>query len=114
MLAVEVRARADNGAATTYLLVVERESWPSGLAPPTLSSRRDLTEREGQVVLLISRGRTNLEIAAELGISVSAVKRHVERLMRKTGTHRRTALPTSIGLGWSGAGTDSTRRVLQA
>lgn len=94
MLAVEIGVPA--GTATTHLLVLDRGFWPSSLAPPTWSATRDLTERERQVAILISQGRTNLEIAAEFGVSVSAVKRHVESLMLKTGTHCRAALASSV------------------
>ena len=42
-----------------------------------------LTGREREVLLGIARGRTNKEIAAELGISHRTVETHRESLMRK-------------------------------
>jgi DNA-binding NarL/FixJ family response regulator len=42
-----------------------------------------LTGREREVLLGITRGRTNKEIAAELGISHRTVETHRESLMRK-------------------------------
>jgi DNA-binding NarL/FixJ family response regulator len=42
-----------------------------------------LTAREREVLLGIARGRTNKEIAAELGISHRTVETHRESLMRK-------------------------------
>ena len=46
-----------------------------------------LTGRERDVLLGIARGRTNKEIAAELGISHRTVESHRESLMRKQSTH---------------------------
>jgi DNA-binding NarL/FixJ family response regulator len=53
----------------------EHEAHPSGLD--------QLTGREREVLLGIIRGRTNKEIAAELGISHRTVETHRESLMRK-------------------------------
>jgi DNA-binding CsgD family transcriptional regulator len=38
----------------------------------------------------VCRGRTNLEIAAALGISPFTVKNHVQRIFRKVGVTNRT------------------------
>jgi len=51
-----------------------------------------LTDREEQVVLTVARGRTNLEIAAELHISVSTVKSHLASLMSKLGLRNRVEI----------------------
>jgi DNA-binding NarL/FixJ family response regulator len=56
-----------------------------------------LTPREREVLQCISGGLRNQEIATKLDISLSAVKRHLERIMDKTGIHTRNglaALPT--------------------
>jgi DNA-binding NarL/FixJ family response regulator len=42
-----------------------------------------LTGREREVLLGVARGRTNKEIATELGISHRTVETHRESLMRK-------------------------------
>jgi DNA-binding NarL/FixJ family response regulator len=47
------------------------------------SGIEQLTGREREVLLGIARGRTNKEIAAELGISHRTVETHRESLMRK-------------------------------
>jgi DNA-binding NarL/FixJ family response regulator len=44
-----------------------------------------LTARERQVLLGVAEGRTNREIAVELGISHRTVETHRESLMRKLG-----------------------------
>ncbi|PAY24326.1 helix-turn-helix transcriptional regulator [Dietzia natronolimnaea] len=51
-----------------------------------------LTPRELDVVGLLSRGWTNDEIAAALGISVRTTRTHVESALMKVGVPNRTAL----------------------
>ena len=45
--------------------------------------RYNLTAAEMRVLNLISRAKTNKEIAADLGISPATVKRHLENVLRK-------------------------------
>jgi RNA polymerase sigma factor (sigma-70 family) len=49
-----------------------------------------LTPRENEVLEAIADGRTNKEIARNLGISPGTVKTHVERLIGKLGVRDRT------------------------
>ena len=49
-----------------------------------------LSERELDVLQLISTGRSNKEIADLLVITLSTVKTHINRLYSKLGAHRRT------------------------
>ncbi len=53
---------------------------PPALGAPALDQ---LTDREREVLVLIGRGRTNGEIAAELFVGESTVKTHVNRLFAK-------------------------------
>ncbi|MEJ7787075.1 MAG: response regulator transcription factor, partial [Solirubrobacteraceae bacterium] len=48
-----------------------------------------LTAREEQVLATVARGRTNVEIADELYISLSTVKTHLASLMAKLGARNR-------------------------
>ena len=51
-----------------------------------------LTEREQEVLTLISEGRTGKEIAKQLGISTHTVERHRQNLMAKLDLHNRAEL----------------------
>lgn len=51
-----------------------------------------LTPREREVLVQIARGRTNKEMAAQLGISVRTVESHRDALMRKLGIRGAAAL----------------------
>ena len=49
-----------------------------------------LTDREREVLKLMVRGKNNTEIAAELGIGLSTVKKHVSHILNKLRTASRT------------------------
>lgn len=56
---------------------------------PEMTPRHNLSDREWEVALLISKGRSNLEIAAELNISERTVKAHISSIFKKTKTESR-------------------------
>ena len=51
----------------------------------------DLTERELQVLLVLVRGASNQQIAADLGISAKTVGHHVQHVYQKAGVRSRAA-----------------------
>jgi DNA-binding NarL/FixJ family response regulator len=51
-----------------------------------------LTDREKQVLKLVAEGRSNKEVADELGISVKTAMSHREHIMEKLDLHSRTEL----------------------
>ena len=51
-----------------------------------------LTAREGEVARLISRGLTNKEIAAQLGISDRTVGAHIQNILNKLGASNRAQI----------------------
>lgn len=55
-------------------------------------SKLGLTTREQQLVGLISRGLTNKEIAAQLGLAEQTIRNHVHRMLRKLGATHRLAM----------------------
>lgn len=48
-----------------------------------------LTEREAEVLLLIARGESNVEIAGELFVAEATIKTHVNHIFAKTGSRDR-------------------------
>jgi HD-GYP domain-containing protein (c-di-GMP phosphodiesterase class II)/DNA-binding CsgD family transcriptional regulator len=59
-------------------VTARRKAWPAGL-----------TDREVQVLKLISRGRSNRQMAEDLVISPKTVGRHIENIYAKTGVSTR-------------------------
>ena len=74
--AVETLARGETVLPTSRLA-----GRPSGVA--------ELSTREGEVLDLICRGMSNLEIADQLFVSVNSVKTYVRQIYQKIGVARR-------------------------
>jgi predicted ATPase/DNA-binding NarL/FixJ family response regulator len=87
--AAEVRGAAMGRAtAAEYALLL---TTPSS-QPPDPPELAGLSARERELVILVARGLTNAQIAAELFISVRTVGSHLDRIRDKTGARRRTDL----------------------
>jgi DNA-binding CsgD family transcriptional regulator len=50
-----------------------------------------LTRREAEVLVLVGRGRTNVEIADALFVSPRTVQKHLQHVYAKLGVESRTA-----------------------
>ena len=68
------------------------ETFAAAPAPPTQSAMPSLTAREGDILLLVARGLSNSEIAAQLHLGVATVKTYVSRLLVKLDAATRTHL----------------------
>lgn len=71
--------------------------------PPAADQKRNetipehnLSDREKEVALLVSKGESNLEIAAELDISERTVKAHISSIFKKTRTQSRLQLALHV------------------
>jgi DNA-binding CsgD family transcriptional regulator len=67
--------------------------------PPAAAGRGTVTGREGQVLGLLVQGLTNKEIARQLHLSPRTVDKHVESLLRKSGSRSRVQLARWAGMG---------------
>ncbi len=55
-----------------------------------IRNQSDLTKRERDILLLIRLGKSNKEVADDLGLSVNTVKTHMRNLFQKLGVSNRT------------------------
>ena len=70
----------------------------------------ELTTREREILWHVAQGETNLQIAAQLGISVQTVKNHLTNIFEKLGTRRRSHA-AALALGGSQPAACSRTRV---
>jgi DNA-binding NarL/FixJ family response regulator len=100
--ALEGATPLDQGLATELLLRLisgARKGSTSGSGSRGPSSVK-LTQREVEVLRLMAQGRTNRQIARSLFVSVSTVKKHVQRIISKLEVSDRTqAAVKANGLG---------------
>jgi predicted ATPase/DNA-binding CsgD family transcriptional regulator len=89
------RAAEERGRAMTLATAVEFAAMltaPDSQAAPSPSVLPQLSDRERELVTLVAQGRTDAQIAAQLYISVSTVRSHLDRIRDKTGSRRRADL----------------------
>ncbi|MDB6122955.1 MAG: DNA-binding response regulator, NarL/FixJ family, containings and domain [Pedosphaera sp.] len=69
------------------------ERWIAPLAGARLAERlvrKELSDRELEIVKLLVHGKSNKEIASALSLSEDTIKWHMKNLLEKLGTHDRT------------------------
>jgi DNA-binding CsgD family transcriptional regulator len=79
-----------------YLLYIEPEAICAALGTDTLESNTSLTIRERELADLVSQGFSNQEIAAQLVISLSTVKSHLQNIFKKMDVTSRTELCSKL------------------
>ena len=88
-----IRLIADGGGLIDPAVtrsVIEEFARRSPSAPPTAGGADpDLTAREREVLELLTRGRSNAEIAADLVLTEATVKTHVAHVLMKLGVRDR-------------------------
>jgi DNA-binding CsgD family transcriptional regulator len=82
------------GSAGYYAVFLETHSERKSLE--AAAALYGLTKREVEVLGLVLRGHSTIQIAESLFISVTTVGDHMKSLLRKTKTNRRTALVARI------------------
>jgi DNA-binding NarL/FixJ family response regulator len=92
LLVEAVRAAHNGDALVSPSVTVRLLRHLTTPRPEPAKSLPSLSEREIEVVREIARGRTNLEIGAELFISLSTVKSHVSTIQTKLGLRNRTEI----------------------
>lgn len=60
--------------------------------PPLKGERKTLTQREMEVLQMITQGKSNKEIAAELQLSANTVAVHRANIMDALGIHKTAEL----------------------
>lgn len=61
-----------------------------------LRERFDLTAREAEIALMLSRGHSRPGICSQLGISDGTVRAHSSHIYTKLGVHRRDELILAV------------------
>jgi DNA-binding NarL/FixJ family response regulator len=90
-LIAAIRVVADGGSLFSPSVtrrLIERFAEPA-TGPAPLIALEQLTARERQVLLLVARGWSNAEIAAELVVSEHTTKTHVARILQKLDLRNR-------------------------
>ena len=93
------RVAEERGAAMSIETATEFALVLTDPGPPQPAGT--LSARERELVTLVAQGRTNIQIAAQLYISIRTVSSHLDRIRDKTGCRRRadlTRLALTMGL----------------
>jgi predicted ATPase/DNA-binding CsgD family transcriptional regulator/transcriptional regulator with XRE-family HTH domain len=89
----QTRAAEDRGAAMSLDTAAEYALMLTAPGPPRTEAKPGkLSAREQELVTLVAQGRTDAQIAAQLGISIRTVRSHLDRVRDKTGCRRRADL----------------------
>ncbi|BFG81659.1 hypothetical protein PTKU46_96930 [Paraburkholderia terrae] len=87
---VRVLGRAEQG---DWLIVLEE--FDDASQTDSLAARFSLTSREAEVLLWLSRGKTNRDIGEILGMAPRTVNKHLEHVFSKLNVETRSAATAS-------------------
>lgn len=91
-------AFSDNGAEEDDSILTPKNGTQNGEIDPKFAT---LTQREAEILGHLVDGKTNKEIARELGLQEITVKIHVRNIYRKIGaSNRAQAVKISLMSGW--------------
>ena len=80
--------------------VVETFTKPAAAAPTTPAATASLSEREAEILQLLSEGYLYKEIVDRLGISYSTVRTHIERIYTKLHVQSRSQAVARVAPGF--------------
>jgi len=96
--AVEFRIMERRGEGTTLLRLIDRAV---GTGEERLVAAFDISLREAEVLLWLTHGKSNKEIAEILQLSPRTINKHLEQIFEKLGIENRTAAATmSVRVLW--------------
>ena len=102
---VSKTADVDEVLAAIRRAAHDRHSPDPGMLQRASMAAREPTAREIQIIRLVSQGRQNMEIAADLGLSVKTIESRLRRLFVSYDVRSRTELSTFAGReGWLAGG----------
>jgi two-component system response regulator DevR len=81
---------ASGGSVLDPVVTTRAMAWLKGQASPSSSQPRALSPQQQRVLALLAEGKTNKEIANELGLSEKTVKNYLASLFEKLGVTRRS------------------------
>lgn len=91
---------SDFSALTTNLIATSVDSMPAGDSNRLKSqSLQTLSQRQQEVALAVSRGLSNAQIAAELGLTEGTVKAYLKDIFKQVGVSSRTQLALRLRSG---------------
>jgi DNA-binding NarL/FixJ family response regulator len=97
---IECRLVGGTGGAERLIRLIDRDA---GTDEERLAVAFDLSLRAAEVLLWITHGKSNKEIAEILDLSPRTVNKHLEQIFDKLGVENRTAAATiSVRVLWDG------------
>ena len=85
-----IRTVASGGSVLDPVVTTRAMAWLKGQGAPTPNLQASLSPQQQRVLALLAEGKTNKEIASDLGLSDKTVKNYIAALFEKLGVSRRS------------------------